>query len=225
MIPVREGWTASYDPALRVSAGEPLEVGRGDDEWPGWVWCENATGLGGWLPLETVGDGRALEDFDTCELTVAAGERVDPGERRAGWTWCRRGERAGWVPDRCLEGMAPLTRGDVGGSFRRCNTRGAPANRSIAAEAGSAAPHPAIQWVLDALRADACLWSRYQRAAWDARDLDMDFPEEGDGPVRRFHEANAHLRNRAIALEPEFLNDWRLLDRLLLAAYQTALDP
>ena len=104
MIRVAAPWTASHDPALAVRAGEPLAIGRrSDDEWPGWVWCENRSGLGGWLPLDAVGDGRAVEDFDTRELTVAEGASVEAGERRAGWTWCRAEEREGWVPDRCLD--------------------------------------------------------------------------------------------------------------------------
>ena len=102
MIRVRAPWTATHDPALAVRAGEALSVGCADDGWPGWVWCENASGLGGWLPVEVVGEDRALEAFDTRELTVAEGDTVDPGARRAGWTWCRAAGREGWVPDRCL---------------------------------------------------------------------------------------------------------------------------
>ena len=103
MIRVREAWAATYDPALAVRAGEELVTGRrSDDEWPGWVWCENRAGLGGWLPVDAVADGRAVEDFDTRELTVAEGDVVEPVGRRAGWTWCRAGKREGWVPDRCL---------------------------------------------------------------------------------------------------------------------------
>ena len=113
MIRVREGWTASYDPALAVRAGETLEVGRRDDEWPGWAWCV-ARGLGGWLPLEIVGDGHALGDFDTREMTVAEGDLVEPGEGRAGWTWCRAGGREGWVPDRCLDLAEEVVRARAG---------------------------------------------------------------------------------------------------------------
>lgn len=112
MIRAREAWRATHEPALRVEAGERLAVGRRDDEWPGWVWCENAAGLGGWLPEEVVGGGRALAAFDARELTVAAGEALEPGERCAGWTWCRGARGAeGWVPDRCLgEREAPASR-------------------------------------------------------------------------------------------------------------------
>ena len=109
MIRVGGAWTASYDPALAVEAGELLEVGRpSEDEWPGWVWCENCSGLGGWLPEEVVGDGHALESFDTRELTVAEGDVLEPLERRSGWTWCRGANGEGWVPDRCLDrGASP----------------------------------------------------------------------------------------------------------------------
>ena len=117
MIRATAPWRASYDPALAVAAGEPLEVGRrSEDEWPGWVWCENRSGLGGWLPEGIVGDGLALADFDTRELTVTEGEVVHPGERRAGWTWCRGEDGQGWVPDRCLEAPGPGGPAGEGGS-------------------------------------------------------------------------------------------------------------
>jgi hypothetical protein len=120
VIRVTAPWTASYDPALAVRAGERLAVGRrSDDEWPGWVWCENASGLGGWLPAEAVAADRAVEAFDTREMTVAEGDEVEPGERRAGWTWCRLAGREGWVPDRCLDlddAGAPPVGGDRAGA-------------------------------------------------------------------------------------------------------------
>ena len=103
MIRAREAWTASYDPPLRVAAGDRLGVGRRDGEWPGWVWCVDHGGLGGWLPEEVVDGDRAAADFDTRELTVAEGDLLEPLHRRHGWTWCRGTQGEGWVPDRCLE--------------------------------------------------------------------------------------------------------------------------
>lgn len=102
-----EAWTAKPGPALAVRAGQALRVGRRDDEWPGWVWCEDASGLGGWLPETAVSDGRALEDFDARELTVSEGEAVEVLRRRAGWAWCRGAGGEGWVPERCLRDVAP----------------------------------------------------------------------------------------------------------------------
>lgn len=96
-------WRASYDPALRVDAGEPLSPGDTDPENPGWRWCVNGDGLGGWLPEGWVRDGRAKDAFDTRELTVRGGEEVDVLARHAGWSRCRLpGGREGWLPDTCL---------------------------------------------------------------------------------------------------------------------------
>jgi SH3-like domain-containing protein len=41
----------------------------------------------------------ATRDYDSRELSVAAGEALEVLEEVAGWAWCRRagGER-GWVP-------------------------------------------------------------------------------------------------------------------------------
>jgi hypothetical protein len=107
-------WRASYDPALRVAAGDPLTLGRRDDEWPGWVWAVGPAGIGGWLPERLITEGpSAVADFDTRELTVAEGDLVTTGEPSAGWVWCRaRDGRAGWVPERCL--AAPLPPRDRG---------------------------------------------------------------------------------------------------------------
>ena len=96
-------WTATYDPALKVAAGEPVTLRRRDDEWPGWAWCENRWGLGGWLPEDLVCEGRALADFDSTELNAQAGDLVSATRRHAGWALCRADDgRTGWVPASCL---------------------------------------------------------------------------------------------------------------------------
>ncbi|WP_425052995.1 SH3 domain-containing protein [Psychromarinibacter sp. S121] len=112
MARVVKAWTKSYDPALHVRAGDPLTLGPLDDEYPGWRWCTDANGLGGWLPVAVVdavvigtegGKGRAIDDFDTTELTVAAGDTLTITARRLGWSFCRTPDgAAGWVPDDCL---------------------------------------------------------------------------------------------------------------------------
>ena len=115
MVRVAKAWTKSYDPALRVRAGDPLTPGQLDDEHPGWRWCTDATGLGDWLPdalvdipsdIPTDTDAppaRAIDDFDTTELTVAEGDTVEITARRLGWSFCRTPDgAAGWVPDECL---------------------------------------------------------------------------------------------------------------------------
>ena len=84
-------------------------LGDKDDEWPGWIWCQNAAGLGGWLPGELLASDASgktatlLAAFDTAELTVSRGETLEGFEARNGWTWCRNtsGDE-GWVPSDCL---------------------------------------------------------------------------------------------------------------------------
>lgn len=56
--------------------------------------------------LLAVGRDRAalLEDYDSTELTVHAGDRVEILRRLAAWSWCRDGSGGeGWVPDAYLE--------------------------------------------------------------------------------------------------------------------------
>jgi hypothetical protein len=84
-----------------------VSPGRTDPDNPGWRWCVNGEGLGGWLPEGLVRDGCALDDFDTRELTVAVGDEVEVRDRRAGWSFClAHGGRLGWVPDGCLNAVA-----------------------------------------------------------------------------------------------------------------------
>jgi len=101
-------WRASYDPALRVAAGEALDTHRTDPDNPGWRWSVNADGLGGWLPDGWVAGGRAREAFDTRELDVSEGEEVAVMARLHGWSRCRLADgREGWVPDGCLSHHGP----------------------------------------------------------------------------------------------------------------------
>ena len=102
---------AAYEPQARVPitmvAGEPLAVGREDDEWPGWRWCTNRAGVSGWVPasyLHEAGAGFvAACDYDARELAVAAGAEVTVISILAGWAWCAGGDGAeGWVPLRNL---------------------------------------------------------------------------------------------------------------------------
>jgi len=93
----------SYPDPLVVFAGEEVTVGERDTRWP-YIWCVNGDGKGGWVPVSYVyldgeNRGRALQEFDTTELTVHAGEVVTVAREEGGWLWCtnQRGQ-SGWVP-------------------------------------------------------------------------------------------------------------------------------
>jgi hypothetical protein len=92
-------WRATYDPALSVRAKDPVQIGHEDPDYPGWVWCVDQSGLGGWLPKEILGKTGPTRDFDTRELSVQAGEIVTEQVRYAGWSWCVSGSgQQGWLP-------------------------------------------------------------------------------------------------------------------------------
>ena len=96
---VTRAWRPSYDPALCVRQGDRVEPGREDDEYPGWVWCVDRAGLGGWLPVEILAGTEILFDFNCMELSVDPGMRVETLEARHGWVLARRSDGAtGWLP-------------------------------------------------------------------------------------------------------------------------------
>ena len=96
---VIRSWRLSYDPALSVRAGDRVTTGREDDEYPGWIWCENASGLGGWLPSLILDGNRITQDFNAMELSVDPGDTVEVLENCLVWTLARRRDGvSGWLP-------------------------------------------------------------------------------------------------------------------------------
>lgn len=97
---VTKGWTAIYTNPLTVQAGEQLTVGRRDDEWPGWVWCETQTGVGGWVPESLLDEaGCARTAYIARELTVAVGDEVTLHQLESGWYWATAAPgQSGWLP-------------------------------------------------------------------------------------------------------------------------------
>ncbi len=93
-----------HEEVLVAAAGERVRLGREDAEWPGWIWCVSAAGVGSWTPepyLAREGAyARLLVDYEATELTAAAGERVTLDHEVNGWWWAanERGDR-GWVPE------------------------------------------------------------------------------------------------------------------------------
>jgi hypothetical protein len=98
-LSVTKPWRASYDPALAVRAGDTVTPGRKSNEYTGWQWVKNRSGLGGWIPADILTGTRITQDFDTRELTVETGYTVTSLATRVGWHWCRdRHGREGWLP-------------------------------------------------------------------------------------------------------------------------------
>ena len=91
--------------------GEHVKVGREfteDPDWPGWIWCENAAGQGGWVPRRLIGvsgpEGTARAAYTARELSVQPKEILTVERILNGWAWARRGNgETGWVPMRNLK--------------------------------------------------------------------------------------------------------------------------
>lgn len=100
---VQEEHAPTRAEALRARRGERLRLGRRDEEWPGWIWCVAASGVGSWVPepfVEVQGEWATLQrDYDATELTASAGERLLLHEEVLGWWWAITESGAkGWIP-------------------------------------------------------------------------------------------------------------------------------
>jgi hypothetical protein len=103
----------SYPDPLDVHAGETVTLDGREDPWDGhpewtYLWCINRQGKGGWVPadlIERAGDtGTLRSDYDTRELSVAAGEIVTVERAAYGWLWCTNAQgTSGWVPASKIE--------------------------------------------------------------------------------------------------------------------------
>ena len=104
---VVKGHTSCYPEPVRLRQGDLLEVGKGDDEYPGWVWVTAGNGECGWAPeeyLEIEGTmAKAKRDYDSTELDTARGQRVSVILEVCGWALVddESGAR-GWVPSETL---------------------------------------------------------------------------------------------------------------------------
>lgn len=96
-------YTRAYADPLELAADECVTVVAHDTEWPDYVWCTNAAGRGGWVPVAYLtirgAIGQALRAYRANELSVIVGEKLIPLDEAGSWYWAESaaGER-GWVP-------------------------------------------------------------------------------------------------------------------------------
>ena len=98
-------YDSPYTEPYCLKKGETVQVGRRDDEWPGWVWCTNAAGESRWVPEAYLGsNGLVLRNYESTELEVKAGEVVTAIIEESGWLWCtNQSGQSGWVPQKVVE--------------------------------------------------------------------------------------------------------------------------
>ena len=85
-------------------------------------------------------------------------------------------------------------------------------------------PRTPVGRALAAIRGDGRFWPRSVGAVRATEGMDTDFPEGGDGPIRRHHEANAELRARAVRIEPRLQDHLFLTGHVIDLAEQQALE-
>ena len=93
-----------YPDPIEITSGGKVNVGREDDEFPGWKWCTGPDGREGWVPIELLSnpgpEAIALHDYSARELAVQPGEEVVVEVARHKWLLVRNahGQR-GWIPE------------------------------------------------------------------------------------------------------------------------------
>ncbi len=95
---------------LVVAKGSWLRWERRPTSWQGWLYCENASGVRGWVPeswltLES-GEAKIERDYDANELEVSVGVVLDEHLSESGWLLARdESGRHGWVPLECVRAL------------------------------------------------------------------------------------------------------------------------
>jgi hypothetical protein len=99
----------SERPPIQLAAGDEVEVGDRDTEWPEFVFVTAERGAG-WVPARHLSrsSGRAVVQipYDTTELPTEVGDvlQVVAEDVPSGWLWCRSSSgREGWVPVKTVE--------------------------------------------------------------------------------------------------------------------------
>lgn len=97
-------YDSPYTEPFFLKKGETVEIGRRDNEWPGWVWCRNAAGESRWVPEAYLRrDGQVVRDYESTELAVKKGEVVTAVLEESGWLWCtNQSGQSGWIPKKIV---------------------------------------------------------------------------------------------------------------------------
>ena len=105
---IRVEYEVEYQNPIQVKAGESVEVGRADDDYPGWLWCRAADGREGWIPIELLSSRESpaivLREYSAKELAVQPGDEVEIEDVRHGWALVRNDHgEIGWIPKSQLD--------------------------------------------------------------------------------------------------------------------------
>jgi SH3-like domain-containing protein len=106
---VTQAHVSEYPNPISFAAGETVQLGNEDTEFPGWIWVTTQDGNQGWAPLaylELAADSRTARtctSYNARELNTRSGDVVVVLDELSNWTRVQNaaGEK-GWVPSRTL---------------------------------------------------------------------------------------------------------------------------
>jgi hypothetical protein len=89
---------------LSLAAGQVVQCGKQDIDWPGWIWVTAESGRGSYVPedildVQASSSATVKRDFRAHDLSVKKQEQVRSLQEVKGWHWCQSntGEE-GWLP-------------------------------------------------------------------------------------------------------------------------------
>ncbi|MDO9086448.1 MAG: SH3 domain-containing protein [Anaerolineaceae bacterium] len=107
---VHTAHTSNYPNPIRFQVGDPVQVGKRDEEFPGWIWVITSDGNQGWAPIQYLQiDGfdktaNALHAYSAWELNTTIGESLTLLYELNGWGWVENeNKESGWVPLHTIE--------------------------------------------------------------------------------------------------------------------------
>jgi hypothetical protein len=112
ILKVTKNHKSEFHVPLIAKKGEIVVGKERETEYEGWLWCQNSSGIHGWVPktyLEQLSESEQfqfLKDYIARELTINEGQEVIVLNEESGWAWVRTtlGEE-GWIP---LENLQDL---------------------------------------------------------------------------------------------------------------------
>ena len=102
---------SSFPDPIQFSPGDLLDLGKRDEEYPGWIWVRDLSGREGVAPecfsdAATNGRGVALEQYDSTELDTSVGEQVTCIRELCSWVWVESEQgKHGWIPAKTIDAV------------------------------------------------------------------------------------------------------------------------
>lgn len=96
----RKNFTKSYDYSLIAFKGDPVYIIQGNKQNEKWLWCD-VKGIKAWIPEDYIDKDKSIltMDYDSTELNVRNGEKLEILCTVHQWSWVRNEEKQeGWVP-------------------------------------------------------------------------------------------------------------------------------